>query len=187
MAWQALGQLGQDYQQWRDIALSDIALMRHRLPDIEQLRFADGSSFADDTTLEWLASHAVVHDISAGEAITPTYANAGSDPSLQDISQEARLLAEQQGLETALAWLQTLPQPRGMRGQTERLESQVCSPAICQWDPELAFEVKLTYQQLLRSRGRKENDKQQLNLQLQRLQQELSLLNPLRSALLPSY
>ncbi len=37
-----------------------------RLPGIEQLSFADGTPFADDTTLEWIARHATVRDVELG-------------------------------------------------------------------------------------------------------------------------
>ena len=210
LAWQALGRLGESHQHWRDIALSDVALMRHRLCGIEQLCFADGSPFADDNTLEWLASQAVVHDLTGcDQALTPPLISvAGTD--LKDIGQQARLLAEQQGLEAALGWLQTLPRPHGMRQQALQLlltaqlaeschradialgivsglEQQMCSPEICQWDPELAFDIKASHLQLLRQRGRrKEDDKHTLQGQMQRLLQEMSLLNPMRTSLFSS-
>lgn len=210
MAWQALGQLGESHQHWRDIALSDIALMRHRLCGIEQLCFVDGSPFADDNTLEWLASQAVVHDLTGTDQqlSPPLISVMGTD--LKDIGQQARLLAEQQGLEAALGWLQTLPRAQGMRQQAQQLlltaqlaescgradialgivsglEQELCSQEICRWDPELVFDIKASHLQLLRQRGRrKDGDKQTLHGQMQRLQQDMSLLNPLRTALLCS-
>ncbi|NWK78835.1 type VI secretion system protein TssA [Aquitalea sp. LB_tupeE] len=210
LAWQALGQLGESHQHWRDIALSDIALMRHRLCGIEQLCFADGSPFADDNTLEWLASQAVVYDLSGGDKpwSPPLISVAAAD--LTDIGQQARLLAEQQGLEAALGWLQALPRPPGLRQQAQQLlltaqlaescgrsdialgivhglEQELCSQEICRWDPELVFDIKASHLQLLRQRGRrKDADKQTLQGQMQRLQQDMSLLNPLRTALLSS-
>jgi type VI secretion system protein VasJ len=119
LAWQALGQLGESHQHWRDIALSDIALMRHRLCGIEQLCFADGSPFADDNTLEWLASQAVVYDLSGSdkELASPLISVTSTD--LTDIGQQARLLAEQQGLEAALG---CKPCPdHGLRQQAQQL------------------------------------------------------------------
>ncbi|WP_052693889.1 type VI secretion system protein TssA [Aquitalea pelogenes] len=210
LAWQALGQLGESHQHWRDIALSDIALMRHRLCGIEQLCFADGSPFADDNTLEWLASQAVVYDLSGSdkELASPLISVTSTD--LTDIGQQARLLAEQQGLEAALGWLQTLPRPLGLRQQAQQLlltaqlaescgradialgivsglEQELCSQEICRWDPELVFDIKASHLQLLRQRGRRKDvDKQTLHGQMQRLQQDMSLLNPLRTALLSS-
>lgn len=210
LAWQALGQLGESHQHWRDIALSDIALMRHRLCGIEQLCFADGSPFADDNTLEWLASQAVVYDLSGSdkELASPLISVTSTD--LTDIGQQARLLAEQQGLEAALGWLQALPRPLGLRQQAQQLlltaqlaessgradialgivsglEQELCSQEICRWDPELVFDIKASHLQLLRQRGRRKDvDKQTLHGQMQRLQQDMSLLNPLRTALLPS-
>ena len=210
MAWEAMGQLGEDYPLWRDIALSDVALMRNRLNGIEHLRFSDGTPFADDVTQEWLAAHAVVRNIEAGETLSISYSPAGLSPNMESIQQEAQELAESQSLESALSWLQTLPQPRGQREQAGRLllasrlavlrgrsdialgilnglESQVSTQIISQWDPDMAFEIKAAYQQLLRSRlGRKDSDKNTVHMQLQRLQQELSLLDPLRASLLPT-
>lgn len=209
LAWEAMGQLGDDYPQWRDTALSDVATMRNRLAGIEHLRFSDGSPFADDITQEWLACHAVVRNIEAGEALSTMHSPAGLSHSMASIQQEALSLAENQGLESALAWLQALPQPHGQREQVERLlltsrlaelrnrpdialgilnglESLVSTPAISQWDPALAFDIKAAYQKLLRSRlGKKDLDKNANTIQLHRLQQELSLLDPLRAALLP--
>lgn len=209
LAWEAMGQLDDDYPLWRDTALGDVATMRNRLSGIEHLRFIDGSPFADDSTQEWLASHAVVRNIEAGETLATMHRTAGLSPSIAAIQQEAISLAENQGLEASLAWLRALPQPCGQREQAERLlltarmaelcsrpdialgilnglESQVSIPAISQWDPQLAFEIKAAYQKLLRSRlGKRDSDKNSVNTQLYRLQQELSLLDPLRAALLP--
>lgn len=208
-AWEALGHLGEDYALWREIALSDVALMRNRLAGLEHLCFNDGTPFADDTTLEWLASHAVVRDIEAGEALVALPLATGAANDMLSIQHEALRLAESQGLEPALGWLQSLPQPRGLREQAERmllmariaesqgrsdialgiargLEHQVSEPLVAQWDPVFTFEVKATYQSLLRSRlGKKDVDKSLLTKQLQRLHQELSHLDPLRAALLP--
>ncbi|WP_159462787.1 type VI secretion system domain-containing protein [Caballeronia catudaia] len=44
---------------------ADFALFLERLPGIERLVFNDGTRLADDTTLEWIARHAVVRDLEA--------------------------------------------------------------------------------------------------------------------------
>jgi type VI secretion system protein VasJ len=72
-------------------------------------------------------------------------------------------------------------------GIVSGLEQELCSQEICRWDPELVFDIKASHLQLLRQRGRRKDvDKQTLHGQMQRLQQDMSLLNPLRTALLPS-
>jgi type VI secretion system protein VasJ len=51
------------------ILRTDFALFLDRLHGIERLVFNDGTPFADDATLEWIASHAVVRNLEQGEAL----------------------------------------------------------------------------------------------------------------------
>jgi hypothetical protein len=50
---------------------TDFALFLERLPGIERLAFTDGTPFADDTMLEWIAHHAAVRDLEAGDGVAP--------------------------------------------------------------------------------------------------------------------
>ncbi|PQV48089.1 type VI secretion system protein VasJ [Paraburkholderia sp. BL21I4N1] len=75
----ALDHVGVPYCAWRELLRADFALFLERLPGIERLTFNDGTPFADDTTLEWIARHAVVRDLEAGEAIAPLAVSADAE------------------------------------------------------------------------------------------------------------
>jgi type VI secretion system protein VasJ len=67
----ALDHVGSPHNTWRELLRADFALFLERLPGIERLSFSNGTPFADDTTLEWIARHAVVRDLEAGETVAP--------------------------------------------------------------------------------------------------------------------
>lgn len=207
-AWEALGQLGEEYVLWRNIVLTDLAQMRDRLSGIEQLRFNDGTNFAEDTTLEWLATHAVICDIEAGESISHVPVLVGHNIDEDALQKEAFFLAETQGLDHAFSWLQTLPQAKGRREYVFRqmvmarlaethkridfalhilsaLNTQVSISTICRWDPLFVFDIKSYYVHLLRQHlNRKDVNKVELTQILQQLQADLVQLDPLRALLL---
>jgi type VI secretion system protein VasJ len=107
----ALDHAGAPYHAWRELLRADFALFLERLPGIERLAFNDGTPFADDATLEWIARHAVVRDLEAGESVAPLPVSAGSDSAgdWPEIEAQARDLAGREGIETAFTWLDALP------------------------------------------------------------------------------
>ncbi|TAL93866.1 MAG: type VI secretion system protein TssA [Paraburkholderia sp.] len=205
----ALDHVGAPYNAWRELLRADFALFLERLPGIERLAFNDGTPFADDTTLEWIARHAVVRDLEAGETIAPLPVSANSDDSATgdwpEIEAQARDLAASQSLEAAFAWLEALPGVRTERqrylqrfvmarladhaGRTDaalpllaELDAATQTVPLVRWEPALAFEVK---HQLIRAlkamSSRKDADRPTLARRIDQLQGELTVLDPART------
>ncbi|OLL28232.1 type VI secretion system ImpA domain-containing protein [Burkholderia sp. SRS-W-2-2016] len=205
----ALDHVGAPYNAWRELLRADFALFLERLPGIERLAFNDGTPFADDSTLEWIARHAVVRDLEAGESVAPLPVSAGSEDGTAgdwpEIEAQARELAARDGIEAAFAWLEALP---GMRTDRHRylqrlvmarvadhlgrpdtalallaeLDTAARSLPLTRWEPALVFEVK---QQLTRAfkamSNRKDADKPALARRIGELQAELTVLDPARA------
>ncbi|OAJ55216.1 type VI secretion system protein TssA [Paraburkholderia ginsengiterrae] len=205
----ALDHVGAPYNAWRELLRADFALFLERLPGIERLAFNDGTAFADDTTLEWIARHAVVRDIEAGETVTPLPVSAdsanGASGDWPEIEAQARDLAASQSLEAAFAWLETLPGLRTERqrylqrfvmarladyaGRTDaalpllaELDAATHAVPLARWEPALAFEVKHQLIKALKTMStRKEADKPTLARRIEQLQGELTVLDPART------
>lgn len=195
---------GGQYTRVRDLLATDCALMLERLPGLDQLAFADGTPFADDTTLEWIARHATVRDIERGEAVAPVAVNSASTDWAETEAQ-ATDLAAQQSLDVALAWLQGLPAPDGERDRFVRqlvmarvaeradradtalhlltaLDQRTTQFRLATWEPSLVFEVKQQLLRLLKARmTRKDVDKAAFALRIDALVGELTAIDPARA------
>ncbi|KVN95719.1 type VI secretion system protein TssA [Burkholderia ubonensis] len=205
----ALDHVGAPYNTWRELLRADFALFLERLPGIERLAFNDGTPFADDATIEWIARHAVVRDLEAGESVAPLAVSAGNDDGTAgdwpEIEAQARELAAREGIEAAFGWLEALP---GMKTDRHRylqrlvmarladhasrpdtalallaeLDASSRSLPLMRWEPALVFEVK---QQLVRAlkamSNRKDADKPALARRIGELQAELTVLDPARA------
>ncbi|WP_408500345.1 type VI secretion system protein TssA [Paraburkholderia sediminicola] len=208
----ALDHAGAPYTEWRDILRADFALFLERLDGIERLAFSDGTAFADDATLEWIASHAVVRNLDEGEALAAlpvsTDDENGAAGNWQEMELQARELTQSQGLDAALAWLSALP---GIRSDRQRylqrwVMARVADHAgradtalhllgeldeggqayqLTRWEPSLTFEVKhhlLTTLKALLTR--KDADKPALAQRIEKLRGELTVLDPARAVAL---
>jgi len=202
----ALAQAGPAYQGWADLLRSDLALMLERLSGVEHLAFSDATPFADEVTLEWLARHAVVRDLEAGEPLVPMALSGdgvNSDASQwQEMQTQASALLGSDGLEAAFAWLQGLPGLRNERQQflqyrlmawlaeqagkpdtalhlLTQLNQQMGSLNLTRWEPALVFDVKCHLLRVLKLHAsRKDADKPTLMRNISALQAELTVLNP---------
>ncbi|GAB7534750.1 type VI secretion system protein TssA [Burkholderia sp. 3C] len=204
----ALDHVGAPYRAWSELLRADFALFLARLPGIERLTFDDGTPFADDTTLEWIARHAVVRDLEAGEAVEPLPVSANGEGEAGDwpeIEAQARDLAGRDGVEAAFAWLDALPgmktarhrylqrlvmarladhagRPDAALALLAELDALAGSLPLIRWEPSLAFEVK---QQLVRTltatSHRKDADKPALARRIADLHAELTVLDPARA------
>lgn len=205
----ALDHVGAPYSAWRELLRADFALFLERLPGIERLAFNDGTAFADDTTLEWIARHAVVRDLEAGEMVAPLPVSADSDAGASsdwpEIEAQARDIVASQNLEAAFAWLEALP---GLRTERQRylqrfvmarvadhagrpdaalpllaeLDTATQTVALVRWEPALAFEIKHQLIKALRTMSsRKDADKVTLARRIEQLQAELTVLDPTRT------
>ncbi|MGH8788826.1 MAG: type VI secretion system protein TssA [Cupriavidus necator] len=200
-------QAGGEYAHVRDQLATDCALMLERLPGLDQLAFADGSPFADDTTLEWIARHATVRDVERGEMMVPVSVSSVSTDWAETEAQAADL-AVQQSLDAAFAWLQGLPVPDGGRDRFIRqlVMARVAERAdradtalhllaaldlsarrfeLAAWEPSLVFEAKQQQVRLLRARmSRKDSDKAALAQRIEALVGDLTTIDPARAVAL---
>ena len=204
----ALDNVGAPYAAWRDLLRADFALFLERLPGIERLAFNDGTPFADDTTLEWIARHAVVRDLEAGESVATLPVSADQDGATSDwpeIEAQARDLSTREGIEAAFAWLEALP---GMKTERHRYlqrlvmarvadnagrvdtalalltELDIAANALplTRWEPALIFEVKQQLMRALKAQAtRKDADKTALANRVNELRNELTVLDPARA------
>jgi type VI secretion system protein VasJ len=201
---------GGEYARVRELVATDCALMLERLPGLERLSFTDGSPFADDTTLEWIARHATVRDVEKGEMVGPISVGSADNDWVETESQ-ADDLATTQGIEAALSWLQRLPTHGGEHGEREHFLRQFVMARVAEraqrpdtalhllasldeftrrfqlaaWEPSLAFEVKLQLLKLLKIRvNRKDADKTTIAARIDSLTAELTAIDPARAVVL---
>jgi type VI secretion system protein VasJ len=205
----ALDHVGTPYNGWRELLRADFALFLERLPGIERLAFNDGTAFADDATLDWIARHAVVRDLEAGETVAPLPVSADSEDGAggdwPEIEAQARDLVAGQSLEAAFAWLEGLP---GVRTERQRylqrfvmarladhsdrtdaalfllaeLDAATQTVPLARWEPALTFEVKHQLIKALKAVStRKDADKPALARRIEQLQGELTVLDPVRT------
>lgn len=204
----ALDHVGAPYSAWRELLRADFALFLERMPGVERLAFNDGTPFSDDATLEWIARHAVVRDLEAGESVAPLPVSADSEDGVAgdwpEIEAQARDMAAGQSLEAAFAWLEALP---GLRTERQRylqrlvmarladhagradtalpllaeLDAATQTVPLIRWEPALAFEVKQQFIKALKAMSnRKDADKPALARRIDQLQGELTVLDPAR-------
>lgn len=163
-----------------DILCRDMKGLLARLPGLETTAFNDGTPFADEVTLNWLNER--VLDEMAGWQDEPVMAATSADE-LLSLEPEVLTRADDEGIESALNWLQAQPGYTTSRnrwlmrllmarvseqyGKNEmalhllaELDSRAREMTLEQWKPELIFEVKARRLRLLRGKaGRSEAEK----------------------------
>lgn len=202
---QALLKSGQ--QTLADIVAADLKGLLSRLPGLETLAFSDGTPFADEVTQNWLQQH--VMGITGDWPDTVPVASSGStEEDILALEPEAVALADSDGLEAAISWLQarpgiTTPRQYWLRqlltgrlaeqyGKNElavhlfaRLGDQARTLTLADWAPDLLFEVLSRHLKLLRRQtGNSEPDRRRLAPQMDNLLAQLIALDPARAAVL---
>ncbi|MBV8041528.1 type VI secretion system protein TssA [Pluralibacter sp.] len=202
--WQALMKLDSDGVR-AEIICRDLQGLLARLPGLEALAFSDGTPFADEVTQNWIAEK--VQGTLAGWQQEPITALPAADGILT-LEPEVLTLADSEGFEAALNWLQTRPGLTSPRDQwlmrllmarvaeqygrndmalhlLGELDNRSQNLTLQQWTPELMFEVKARRLKLLRARAvRSEADKTRLQPELDALLSGLISLDPARAAVL---
>lgn len=203
---EALGKLGHPQAAWVDIVRSDLATLLRRLPGLEQLRWRDGTPFAEPATLDWIA-RPLAAAASTPNGPEPLPARLADDE-LQSLHHEALAQAEHLGVDTALAWLAARPELHSGRQRwllrllMARIAEQYGKPdlalhllasldasgqrqALGEWEPALLFEAQARLFKLLRHKAqRSDADKPALALRLDHLLASLVALDPVRAAVL---
>lgn len=203
--WQALVNTGND-SVLADIVRNDLLGLLRRLPGLESLTFSDGTPFADEVTLSWIQQQVLNED--SDMLVQQATATSHTDNDILALESEAQVMADSDGLDAALGWLQHRPGVVTDRDRwlmqllMARLAEQYGKNALAlhllgelhtrsrdltlrHWEPELLFEVKARKLKLLRLQaGRSETEKTRLQPDMEALLAGLVALDPVRAAVL---
>ncbi|ENX4473361.1 type VI secretion system protein TssA [Enterobacter roggenkampii] len=206
--WQGLSKAGEHPEVIAEAVLADLRLFLTRLPGIETLAWNDGSPFADEVTLHWIAER--VNASSGHPGHEPAATMVAVDEDIQTLEAEATAKGDSDGPEAALAWLQTRPgfeTPRGrwlvrllmarvaeQYGRNDmamhllgELAAQAPQLTLADWEPGLLFEVLARRLKLLRLRaGRHDSERARLAPEMDSLLASLVNLDPARAMVLCS-
>jgi len=205
--YQALTKAGAPWDAWSVIIKQDLQQLLNRLPGLEQLAWSDGSPFADEVTREWINREVLEQGIaSLTDLNSNMYAVEHDD--ILSLEQEALAHADTEGLESAIAWLQSRPNVHGLRQQwflrllmarlaeqfarnemalnlLQELDAQAQQMTLQAWEPSYVFEIKARQLQLLRAKAlRSGADKAGLTQQMDQLLSGLTQLDPVRALVL---
>lgn len=203
---QALVKSGQEAE--AAIVQADLKGLLSRLTGLETLAFNDGTPFADEVTLNWIQQQVMDDPAGWQEDTTASSATLSGDDEILQLEPEALALADSEGTEAALAWLQNRPGITTTRnrwllrllmariaeqtGKNElalhlfaELDSHAEAIALADWEPGLLFEVKARRLKLLRMKaGRSEAEKSRFQSEMEHLLAGLIILDPVRAAVL---
>ncbi|MCX0117031.1 type VI secretion system domain-containing protein, partial [Escherichia coli] len=104
---QALLQTGKE--NYAAIIQYDLKGLLLRLPGLETLAFNDGMPFADDVTLSWIQQQVMECGERWAEEPSVTITAAPGDNDILSLEPEALQIADNEGTEAALSWLQARP------------------------------------------------------------------------------
>lgn len=202
---QALTKSGQDTL--AGIIAADLKGLLTRLSGLETLAFSDGTPFADEVTLNWIQQSVLDTTGGWGNDTPSAPVTAGNDDILA-LEPEALALADSEGLDAALNWLQSRPgiTPTRQRwllrllmgriaeqyGKNElamhlfaELGERAGEVTLSDWEPELLFEVRARHLKLLRIKAsRAESDKARLHTEMESLLAGLIAIDPARAVVL---
>lgn len=205
---QALEKLPPPENGWAAVIQRDLGMFLERLPGLELLCWNDGSTFADETTREWIARDVCGNHprqwLPAPVAAPVTEGEAD----ILSLESEALIQADNDGVEQALAWLAARP---GLHTGRQRwllrlvmarvaekfgksdlalhllaeLDATAQRQCLAEWEPELNFEVKARMLKLLRLKAQRNDiDKPALARQMDAHLAALVAIDPVRAAVL---
>ena len=182
-------------------------MLLERLPGLELLLWSDGTPFADETTRDWIARHVSGNRVQQWLP-APKVQVSSSDAEILALEDEARVQADSDGVDAALAWLAARPRLQTGRqrwllrllmarvaeqyGKSDLamhlltdLDATAQHQALSVWEPELNFEVKARLLKLLRLKAqRNDADKPALARRTESLLGALVAIDPVRAAVL---
>ncbi|MGV3344892.1 type VI secretion system protein TssA [Enterobacteriaceae bacterium LUAb1] len=189
------------------IIMTDLQGLLSRLTGLELLAFNDGTPFADAVTLNWIQQHVIDTGNRWNEDIQISQTSVREDDIFQ-LEPEAIALADSEGAEAALSWLQNRPGITTARQQwllrllmariaeqyaknelaihlLDELGLQAKDVTLAGWEPELLFEVQARHLKLLRIKaGRSDTDKNRFLPVMEQLLAGLIAIDPARAAVL---
>ncbi|WP_407294436.1 type VI secretion system protein TssA [Stutzerimonas zhaodongensis] len=163
LAWECLSELGAD-QAMREVEIQ-LALFLQRMPGLDELRFHDGTPFADAETRAWISARVMPHVQPAQITSEPPSNQGAAKPAWEDALQEVLPQLRKDGLKSAVQKLKLgLNQARGGRErffwqltlarlcfqakkydlaktQLESLDQTLQATGLGDWEPDLALEV----------------------------------------------
>ncbi|WP_089628873.1 TssA family type VI secretion system protein [Escherichia coli] len=190
-----------------DIVAADLKGLLLRLSGLETLAFSDGTPFADEVTLNWI-QQSVLDTVGGWGDDTPSAPLTSGNDDILALEPEAVALADSEGPDAALGWLQTRPGMTTDRqkwllrllmgriaeqyGKNElavhlfaELGERAGELTLKNWEPELLFEVQARHLKLLRLKAsRSEADKTRLTSVMDQLLAGLIAVDPARAAVL---
>lgn len=202
---QALTKSGRDTL--ADIIAADLKGLLTRLSGLETLAFSDGTPFADEVTLNWI-QQSVLDTTDGWDNDTPSAPLTVGNDDILALEPEAVALADSEGPDAALGWLQARPGMTTCRqkwllrllmgriaeqyGKNElavhlfaELGERAREVSLSEWEPELLFEVQTRHLKLLRLKAsRSEADKARLAPVMDQLLAGLIAVDPARAAVL---
>lgn len=206
--YQALTRQAAPCEGWADIIKRDLGMFLERLPGVEALCWNDGEPFADQTTREWITQQ--VSGNRPQQWVPTSSASTSTGNEVLALETEAVAQADSDGVEHALAWLDSQPDMHTGRqrwllrlvmarvaeqfGKSElalhllsELDTTAQRHALRDWEPALSFEVKARLLKLLRVKSqRTDADKASLTSRMEPLLAALVAMDPLRAAVLCS-
>jgi len=204
--YQALSKSGHPFEGWANIIRQDLRILLERLCGLEKMAYDNGAPFADEVTLGWINQHVRETPVEWHSETLPS--SGGSDLSILSLEPEAVRLADAEGPEAALRWLQSQPGNTTPRQNwlLHLLMARVCeqfgknqmalhllcelnnsakSLTLSHWEPELLFEICARRLRLLRLQAqRSSSDKASLAELMHGLTAQLVSLDPVRAAVL---
>ena len=163
LVWQCLHELDAE-QAMREVEIQ-LALFMQRMSGLEELRFHDGSAFADAQTRAWLSSHVMPHVQAPASDNTPVATDGNALPAWDIALQETLPKLRKDGLKSAVQQLKLgLAKARGGRErffwqltlarlcysakkyelaktQLESLDQTLQATGLGDWEPDLALDV----------------------------------------------
>jgi len=163
LAWECLSELDAE-PAMREVEIQ-LALFLQRMPGLEELRFHDGTPFADAETRAWISAQVMPHVQPAQAASESPTNRGGTTPVWEEALQEVLPHLRKDGLKSAVQKLKLgLNQARGGRErfywqlalarlclqakkydlaktQLESLDQTLQATGLGDWEPDLALEV----------------------------------------------
>lgn len=102
-----LKSMGAEYAAAHETVIGELRHFLGRVPGVTDLKFADGTPFADDATRMWIDAEVMVGGTSDGASTSTSSSNSASATPWSEALDEARGLAANGGLEKAVQLLQS--------------------------------------------------------------------------------
>ncbi len=162
LAWECLNEFDAE-QAMREVEIQ-LALFLQRMPGLDELRFHDGTPFADAETRAWISARVMPH-VQPAQAPSEPIASQGGTPAWEEALQDVLPQLRKDGLKSAVQKLKLgLNQARGGRErffwqltlarlcfqakkydlaktQLESLDQTLQATGLGDWEPDLALEV----------------------------------------------